>query len=156
MLISHQHCLPAPTRLSSNCLELALPGNPSERELLPLTGALRTQAGRLTELLTLINAARYRRDIVRRNASLPNGVAYADPAWRWSLASGLAGALHLDHAVRAFTTKEFWTTADIIPAIPGAYVLAIELAVSLCGKTSALLPPGLYLYCGSAKGPWRP
>ena len=74
-----------------------------------------------------------------------------------ALASGLAGALHLDHAVRAFTTKEFWTTADIIPAIPGAYVLAIELfkqvAVSLCGKPSALLPPGLYLYCGSAKGP---
>ena len=45
----------------------------------------------------------------------------------------------------------------MIPVIPGAYVLAIELskqvAVSLRGKPSALLPPGLYLYCGSAKGP---
>src|SRR3974377_1341694 len=69
-----------------------------------------------------------------------------------ALASGLAGALHPDHAVRAFTKKEFWTIVDIIPAIPGAYVLAIELskqvAVSLCGKPSALLKPGLYLYCG--------
>jgi hypothetical protein len=60
-------------------------------------------------------------------------------------------------AVRVFTKTEFWTIADIIPAIPGAYVLAVELskqvAVSLCGKPSALLPPGPYLYCGSAKGP---
>ena len=35
--------------------------------------------------LTLINAARYGRDIVRRKASSPNGVAYAVPAWKWSL-----------------------------------------------------------------------
>jgi Uri superfamily endonuclease len=71
-------------------------------------------------------------------------------------AGGLAGALDLHHATRAFTKSEFWTTADIIPAVPGAYVLAIELseqvAVSLCRKPSALLCPGRYLYCGSAKG----
>jgi hypothetical protein len=39
----------------------------------------------------------------------------------------------------------------------GGYLLAIDLsepvAVSICGKPSALLAPGLYLYCGSAKGP---
>ena len=72
-------------------------------------------------------------------------------------AGGLAGALDLHHAMRAFTKSEFWTTADIIPAVPGAYVLAIELseqvAVSLRGEPSALLCPGRYLYCGSAKGP---
>ncbi len=51
----------------------------------------------------------------------------------------------------------FWTTADEIPALPGAYVLAISLSklvvVSICRKPSAPLAPGCYLYCGSAKGP---
>ena len=52
---------------------------------------------------------------------------------------------------------DFWTTADEIPALPGAYVLAINLSelvvVSICRKPSAPLAPGCYLYCGSAKGP---
>jgi len=52
---------------------------------------------------------------------------------------------------------DFWTTADEIPALPGAYVLAINLpelvVVSICRKPSVSLAPGCYLYCGSAKGP---
>ena len=52
---------------------------------------------------------------------------------------------------------DFWTTADEIPALPGAYVLAINLSelvmVSICRKPSAVLAPGCYLYCDSAKGP---
>jgi histidyl-tRNA synthetase len=52
---------------------------------------------------------------------------------------------------------DFWTTADGIPALPGAYVLAINLSelvvVSIGRKPSAPLAPGCYLYCGSAKGP---
>jgi Uri superfamily endonuclease len=52
---------------------------------------------------------------------------------------------------------DFWTTADEIPALTGAYVLAINLSelvvVSICRKPSAPLAPGCYLYCGSAKGP---
>ncbi len=52
---------------------------------------------------------------------------------------------------------DFWTTADEIPALPGAYVLAISLSelvvVSIFRKPSATLAPGCYLYCGSAKGP---
>ncbi len=44
-----------------------------------------------------------------------------------------------------------------IPATRGAYVLAIALTVplhlSLPGRRPALLNPGRYLYCGSAKGP---
>ena len=52
---------------------------------------------------------------------------------------------------------DFWTTAHDTPAVSGTYVLVIDLsepvAVSICGKPSALLAPGRYLYCGSAKGP---
>src|SRR2546430_537327 len=51
---------------------------------------------------------------------------------------------------------EFWTTADNIPTVPGAYVLVINLCepvvARICGKPSASLAPGEYLYCGSAKG----
>ncbi len=51
----------------------------------------------------------------------------------------------------------FWTTAGEIPALPGAYVLAINLSelvvVNICRKPSVPLAPGCYLYCGSAKGP---
>ncbi len=43
-----------------------------------------------------------------------------------------------------------------LPPLPGAYVLLIgtvaTVAVSIRGRT-ARLPPGGYLYCGSAKGP---
>ena len=52
---------------------------------------------------------------------------------------------------------DFWTTAHDVPDVSGAYVLAIDLsepvAVSICGKPSALLAPGRYLYCGLPKGP---
>jgi Uri superfamily endonuclease len=51
---------------------------------------------------------------------------------------------------------EFWTTADNIPAVPGAYVLVINLCepvmARIRGKPSAPLAPGEYLYCGSARG----
>ncbi len=46
---------------------------------------------------------------------------------------------------------------DEIPPVPGAYVLLIELsralAVPLGGGRRARLGPGLYAYCGSARGP---
>ncbi len=52
---------------------------------------------------------------------------------------------------------DFWTTADEIPALTGAYVLAINLStsgvVNICRKPSGSLAPGCYFYCGSAKGP---
>ncbi len=51
---------------------------------------------------------------------------------------------------------DFSTTADDIPALPGAYVLAIELsrpiALALADRPPVSLPAGRYLYCGSAKG----
>ena len=51
----------------------------------------------------------------------------------------------------------FWTNADEIPALPGAYVLAIELlkpiAVSVHSGSPVSIAAGRYLYCGSAKGP---
>ena len=43
------------------------------------------------------------------------------------------------------------------PPLPGAYVLAVELAaplaVTLPNRPAATLGPGHYLYCGSARGP---
>jgi histidyl-tRNA synthetase len=43
------------------------------------------------------------------------------------------------------------------PAAPGAYILEIlideAIGVEIAGKPAATLPPGRYLYCGSAKGP---
>jgi Uri superfamily endonuclease len=51
----------------------------------------------------------------------------------------------------------FWTSAEHIPELPGAYVLAIELpqaiTIALGGRPPAVLDEGRYLYCGSAKGP---
>lgn len=51
----------------------------------------------------------------------------------------------------------FHQTAETIPAIVGAYVLLVELPeamdVALPGRTKVTLPPGRYLYCGSARGP---
>jgi len=58
-----------------------------------------------------------------------------------------------------FMTKEirFCRSVDEAPSLPGAYVIAIELAetvmVTLCGRAPIDLPAGRYLYCGSAKGP---
>lgn len=42
----------------------------------------------------------------------------------------------------------FHATAAALPAIKGAYVLVIDIALPVAG-----LPPGRYLYCGSARGP---
>lgn len=43
------------------------------------------------------------------------------------------------------------------PPCPGAYVLVIDLdhplTITLPGRDPACLPPGRYLYCGSARGP---
>jgi histidyl-tRNA synthetase len=56
-------------------------------------------------------------------------------------------------------TKEirFCSSVGEIPSLPGAYVIAIELAdpvaVTLLGQAAIELPAGRYLYCGSAKGP---
>jgi Uri superfamily endonuclease len=52
---------------------------------------------------------------------------------------------------------DFWTQADDISALPGAYVLAIELSqpvvIALSGKLPVCLAAGRFLYCGSARGP---
>jgi Uri superfamily endonuclease len=57
----------------------------------------------------------------------------------------------------AAMTEFFCASADDAPSLPGAYVLAVELAaplpVTLPGKPAAMLRPGRYLYCGSARGP---
>lgn len=54
-------------------------------------------------------------------------------------------------------TEIFCTNADDAPVLPGAYVLAVEIArpvtVRLPGKPATSLSPGRYLYCGSARGP---
>jgi hypothetical protein len=61
-------------------------------------------------------------------------------------------------AAAAKTNAGFVSTAADAPAVPGAYVLAIlietALSVNIAGKAAAL-PPGRYLYCGSAKGARR-
>jgi Uri superfamily endonuclease len=50
----------------------------------------------------------------------------------------------------------FCVSAADAPTTAGAYVLALRLDAPLpvrVGKTSASLPAGDYLYCGSARGP---
>jgi Uri superfamily endonuclease len=51
----------------------------------------------------------------------------------------------------------FWTNAQEIPKLPGAYVLALELSrpivVKIAGRPLTSLAAGRYLYCGSARGP---
>lgn len=50
-----------------------------------------------------------------------------------------------------------WTSdADVLPAAPGAYVLRLDLARAAALPPrfgGGLLPAGVYLYCGSARGP---
>jgi len=52
---------------------------------------------------------------------------------------------------------EFHADAAGLPREAGAYVLVVELAnhvtVRLPGRPDVILPPGRYLYCGSARGP---
>lgn len=51
----------------------------------------------------------------------------------------------------------FVRTAAAAPALPGAYLLLIALPVPLCvvlpHRRATTLPPGRYLYAGSARGP---
>ncbi len=53
--------------------------------------------------------------------------------------------------------SRFLTNSDALPAIPGAYVLVVDLArplaLSLAGKAPVTLDPGRYFYAGSAHGP---
>ncbi len=55
-------------------------------------------------------------------------------------------------------TKEiqYCGRVDEAPSLPGAYVIAIELAETVMvtiGRAAISLSGGRYLYCGSAKGP---
>ena len=56
-----------------------------------------------------------------------------------------------------FRGARFLTDGDTLPAIPGAYVLVVDLArplaLSLAGKAPVTLGPGRYFYAGSAHGP---
>lgn len=62
---------------------------------------------------------------------------------------GAIGAMPMD--------VRFFRTANDVPPVPGAYVLAIDLAapavVRVGRNAPQTLPAGRYLYCGSAKGP---
>ena len=55
------------------------------------------------------------------------------------------------------SSGRFCATADRIPALPGAYLLLVELRevtfVKLPDKPKACLTPGRYIYAGSANGP---
>ncbi|PWB95732.1 GIY-YIG nuclease family protein [Methylosinus sporium] len=56
----------------------------------------------------------------------------------------------------SFSALAFIRAASKAPAAPGAYALLIGLTHPLeanAGRRAATLAPGLYLYCGSAKGP---
>ena len=61
------------------------------------------------------------------------------------------------HVTGAFGEGEFCTVESQIPALPGAYLLLIELTkvtdVKLRKMRSASLVPGRYIYAGSAYGP---
>lgn len=58
--------------------------------------------------------------------------------------------------MRTVSGISFHRGPDSLPAESGAYVLLIELdralALDLPGKLAAVLAPGRYLYCGSARG----
>ncbi len=53
-------------------------------------------------------------------------------------------------------SDRFYATADRIPALPGAYLLLVELTeitfARWANRTSASLAPGRYIYAGSAYG----
>ena len=54
------------------------------------------------------------------------------------------------------SSHQFYATADRIPALPGAYLLLVELTevtlVRLPDKSSVSLMPGRYIYAGAANG----
>jgi Uri superfamily endonuclease len=51
----------------------------------------------------------------------------------------------------------FYAAAADVPPLAGAYVLSIQLdgpiKVRIAGRVATTVPEGLYLYCGSARGP---
>jgi hypothetical protein len=55
------------------------------------------------------------------------------------------------------SSDQFHATADRILALPGAYLLLVDLRevtfVTLPSKPSVSLMPGRYIYAGSANGP---
>ena len=55
------------------------------------------------------------------------------------------------------SSDQFYATADRIPALPGAYLLLVDLGEvtfeTLPSKPSVSLMPGRYIYAGSANGP---
>ncbi len=55
------------------------------------------------------------------------------------------------------SSHQFYATADRIPALPGAYLLLVELRevtfVRLPDKPRVCLTSGRYIYAGSANGP---
>ena len=55
------------------------------------------------------------------------------------------------------SSHQFYATADRIPALPGAYLLLIEVwevtFVRSPSKPGVSLMPGRYIYAGSANGP---
>ena len=57
----------------------------------------------------------------------------------------------------SLTPAAFVNGASQAPAAPGAYLLVIDLAAPLplprAGTGAMILPPGTYLYAGSARGP---
>ncbi len=70
----------------------------------------------------------------------------------------LAGDGHDTRSIQDHIKEiRFCGSVDEAPSLPGAYVMAIELAgsvmVTLCGRAAIALRAGRYLYCGSAKGP---
>ena len=73
------------------------------------------------------------------------------------VAPPFVSALCREIAANSDCAMNFWTSAEGIPASPGAYVLAVELskpiAVSIRNRSPISLAAGRYLYCGSAKGP---
>jgi len=84
---------------------------------------------------------------LRRRTTVAIGLL---PVRRWPLHGDL-------HVTGAFGEGEFCTVESQIPALPGAYLLLIELTkvtdVKLRKMRSASLVPGRYIYAGSAYGP---
>ncbi len=59
--------------------------------------------------------------------------------------------------IRGTKGARFLSAGDALPAVPGAYVLVVDLArplaLALAGKATVTLDPGRYFYAGSAHGP---
>ncbi len=66
-------------------------------------------------------------------------------------------ALAREFRAKGGQCARFHSAGDTLPAISGAYVLAVDLArplmLTLAGKATVTLGPGRYFYAGSAHGP---